>query len=150
MISYVTYDEAGNLTGAYLQELQPEHQDCSIAVDEAVRLDWLAYRANETRDGVEPLLEQPQLPTQEQYVALAQARLDAFARTRNYDGILSACTYAGSAIRRFAVEGDYAVAARDSTWATCYDLLGQVQLGEIPQPTLDEFEAMLPALEWPA
>lgn len=89
-------------------------------------------------------------PTQEQYVGLAQERLDNFARTRNYDSILSACSYSGSAVPRFAIEGDYAVVARDATWARCYELLGQVLAGAIQQPTLDEFDALLPVLEWPA
>jgi hypothetical protein len=34
-----------------------------------------------------------------------QMRLDTFARSRGYDGILSACTYAASSVEHFAREG---------------------------------------------
>ena len=54
-ISYVTYDADGSLTGAYLQELHPEHADCHIPVSDEQRLGWTAYRANEARDGLELL-----------------------------------------------------------------------------------------------
>ena len=53
MISYVTYDEAGNLTGAYLQALLPEHAANHIEVTEAQRRMWLSYKANDARDGME-------------------------------------------------------------------------------------------------
>ncbi len=52
---YVTYDDAGNLTGSYLQVLHPDHADCHIPVEESQRLAWVNYRANESRDGLEPL-----------------------------------------------------------------------------------------------
>lgn len=83
-------------------------------------------------------------------VTATQARLDTFASTRNYDGILSACTYATSAIPKFAGEGQYAVNARDNTWATLYALMGEVQAGTTPMPaTIDEVVALLPELTWP-
>ena len=41
----------------------------------------------------EPFKPSPE-EIQAEIVAAAQQRLDDFARTRNYDGILSACTYA--------------------------------------------------------
>lgn len=53
MISYVTYDEAGNLTGGYLQALHPEHAGAYIIVSDDIRLNWPNYRANAARDGVE-------------------------------------------------------------------------------------------------
>jgi len=53
MIRYVTYDEDGNLTGCYLQELQPEHADCYIIVPESIVMGWVMYRANAARDGIE-------------------------------------------------------------------------------------------------
>lgn len=79
-----------------------------------------------------------------------QQRLDDFAKTRNYDGILSASTYASSAVPQFAAEGQYCVGARDATWAKCYEVLAAVQAGTRTMPTLDELLAELPALAWPA
>lgn len=83
------------------------------------------------------------------YTGAIQKRLDDFARTRNYDGILSAATYATSAVPKFAAEGQYAVEARDATWAKGYEILTAVQAGTRPLPTLEALAAELPALVWP-
>lgn len=99
-------------------------------------------------DGVATLPDPPSL--QEQVVGVTQRRLDDFARTRNYDGILSACTYATSTVPKFAAEGQYAVQARDATWAALYALLEEVQAGQRPVPeSFDDVAPLLPALEWP-
>ena len=83
-------------------------------------------------------------------VSATQQRLDDFARTRNYDGILSASTYATSTIPKFAAEGQYAVQARDATWAALYQFMADVQAGTRPVPTgFADIEPDLPALEWP-
>jgi hypothetical protein len=83
-------------------------------------------------------------------VDATQARLDAFARTRNYDGILSLCTYATSAVLKFRTEGQYGVDARDNTWATLYQMLAEVEAGTRPIPTgFADVEGELPVLEWP-
>ena len=82
--------------------------------------------------------------------ANTQTRLDDFARTRNYDGILSACTYASSPSPTFAAEGQYCVNQRDATWAALYSLMAQVQAGQRPMPTTwEEVEVLLPVLTWP-
>lgn len=79
-----------------------------------------------------------------------QKRLDDFARTRNYDGILSLCTYASSPTAKFAAEGQYGVTARDATWATLYEMLAEVQAGTRPMPGgYTDVEPELPALVWP-
>ena len=100
-----------------------------------------------------PVLQDPPPPTPGQIIAgftvAVQQCLDAFAQTRNYDGILSAATYATSTVPKFQVEGQYAVEARDTTWAACYTILEAVQGGERVMPTLDELLAELPALVWP-
>jgi hypothetical protein len=83
------------------------------------------------------------------YTAAIQKRLDDFARTRNYDGILSAATYATSAVPKFKAEGQYAVEARDATWAKGYEILAAVEAGTRPLPTLEGLAAELPALAWP-
>lgn len=84
-----------------------------------------------------------------QYTAGVQLHLDTFARTRSYDGILSAATYATSQVPKFKAEGQYAVEARDATWAKCYEILAAVESGSRPMPTLEELIAELPALVWP-
>lgn len=81
--------------------------------------------------------------------AMVQARLDAFAQTRGYDGILSACSYASSGVPRFQGDAEYCVSARDATWAALYALHEQVVAGSRPQPTMEEVLTMLPELAWP-
>jgi hypothetical protein len=82
-------------------------------------------------------------------VDAVQTRLDDFAKTRGYDSILSACTYATSRIPKFAAEGQYAVDVRDHYWAGCYTILGEVVAGVRPMPaSADEVLALLPPLEW--
>jgi len=83
-------------------------------------------------------------------VAATQQRLDAFAQTRNYDGILSACTYADDPVQKFAAEGQYCVAARGATWAKLYEILGEVESGSRPVPSsYADIENELPVLTWP-
>lgn len=86
---------------------------------------------------------------QQTIVGQTQQRLDTFARTRNYDNILSAATYATSTIPKFAAEGQRAVDLRDQTWATLYQILADVQAGTRPMPTsFADIEPDLPELTW--
>lgn len=106
------------------------------------------------KDG-HPVAANPPPPTLEQMeaqiTAAIQQRLDDFARTRNYDGILSACTYATSAVAKFKVEGQSCVTLRDATWAAAYAIMVDVQAGKRPMPSsLADIEADLPAAVWPA
>lgn len=88
---------------------------------------------------------------QKEIVDATQQRLDVFVKTRNYDGILSACTYASSTVLKFRTEGQYCVDARDNTWATLYSILAEVQAGTRPMPSgYAEIELLLPTLTWPA
>lgn len=85
-----------------------------------------------------------------QVVNKVQERLDHFARTRNYDNILSAATYATSKVAKFAAEGQYAVEARDNTWASLYQLMAEIESGIRPMPSsFDDIEIHLPPLTWP-
>ncbi len=100
----------------------------------------------------EPEPEQP--PTREEllqsFISRIQGRLDRFAQTRNYDGILSAASYFNSTVPQFQAEGRYAIQARDLTWAKAYAVLDQVESGLRPVPAWEDLKAELPALEWPA
>jgi hypothetical protein len=92
----------------------------------------------------------PPVDVQALIVTATQQRLDDFAKTRNYDGILSACTYAPSLIDRFRIDGVYCIGARDNTWAALYAFMGEVQAGTKPFPTsFADVEPLLPILAWP-
>lgn len=107
--------------------------------------------AEMSESDIEVHINPPPTPDQivAQYTGTVQQHLDAFARTRNYDGILSAATYATSIVPKFKVEGQYAVEARDSTWAKCYEVLAAVEAGTRPMPTMEELIGELPELVWP-
>jgi hypothetical protein len=97
----------------------------------------------------------PHVPTTDEFIQMVknatQDRLDTFAQTRNYDGILSACTYATSTVPKFQSEGQYCVNARDNTWASLYTIMEEVQTGTRPMPTsVEEVMSLLPVLTWPA
>lgn len=96
-------------------------------------------------------LEQVAQAVQSTVTAEAQHRLDTFARTRFYDSMLSACSYATSTVPRLKAEGQYCVEARDATWETLYGILGEVVAGTRPVPrSLADIESELPVLAWPA
>lgn len=105
-----------------------EQEEAAIAVDKATKAEAL----------------------QTSVIAATQSRLDDFAKTRNYDGILSLCTYATSLIPKFKAEGQYGVEARDATWAKLYEMLAEVEAGTRPMPSgFDDIEPELPVLVWP-
>ena len=77
--------------------------------------------------------------------AAVQAHLDAKAKEKNYDDILSLCTYATSTDPVFSAEGQAGVEWRDAVWAKCYQVLGDVLAGTRPVPTKEELITELPA-----
>lgn len=154
-MKYVTHDDTGALTGAYIQDLHPDHEGIYIEATDDQLTNWVRYQANANFDGLE-LAPPPAIipPTAEQIIAevtaATQKRLDDFAKTRNYDGILSACTYATSSVPKFAAEGQYAVDKRDQTWAALYAFMADVQEGLQTMPAgFEDVEPLLPSLNWP-
>lgn len=79
-----------------------------------------------------------------------QERLDNFARTRNYDNCLSACSYVASTNDKFKNEALYCIESRDQTWLKCAEILNDALAGNRPMPNdISDFENELPALTWP-
>lgn len=79
----------------------------------------------------------------------AQLLLDEFARSRGYDDILSACSYASSAVPSFAAEGQRCMELRDQMWTKLNQMLMEVESGKRPVPAkLDDVLIDLPVLAW--
>jgi hypothetical protein len=97
---------------------------------------------------------QPPEPTVEELkqaiTNAVQAHLDATARTRGYDGILSLASYASSTNPPFSAEGRAGLDWRDAVWGYCYGVLADVQAGTRTIPTAEELIAELPGMVWPA
>lgn len=72
-----------------------------------------------------------------------QSHLDASARVKGYNSILSACTYDNSSNAVFRAEGMKAVAWRDAVWTYCYEVLAAVTAGTRQVPTEAELIAEL-------
>lgn len=96
---------------------------------------------------------EPEPPTQEEqraaFTDAIQRRLDSFARTRGYDNIISAASYATSTNATYRLEGQYCVRARDDTWAAAYAILADVMAGVRTMPSIEEVMDELPPLAWP-
>lgn len=71
-----------------------------------------------------------------------QTRLDQFARTRQYDNIMAACSYANSTVPKFAEEGAYAALIRDQYWSVLITDTVYINAAAV--------EPFLLALEWPS
>lgn len=82
------------------------------------------------------------------YTNAVQQHLDIAARQRNYDNIVSACSYA-AAPNIFQAEGIAYLNWRAAVWQTCYGVLGAVEQELRPAPTIAELIAELPALVLP-
>jgi hypothetical protein len=121
-------------------------------LDDALRIDLLPIGSLAITDAEADTLQNPP-PSPGQVIAnltaAVQARLDTTARTRNYDGILSLCSYSASTNPKFGPEGLAGVAWRDAVWATCYTVLAAVQAGTQAVPTEAGLLALLPAMTWP-
>ena len=111
--------------------------------------DGQLYRAGEApQKSLEEQEAEAKAALQAEFTNAVQERLDTFAQTRGYDGIMSASSYATSTDPIFKAEGERAVALRDATWRACYNLLNEVLSGNRSVPTLEEVFAELPELTW--
>lgn len=89
----------------------------------------------------------PPAPTADEIAAALEAavqgHLDATARSRRYDDIVSACSYAGAA-NRFQAESIAFIQWRAAVWDHCYAAFAAVQAGTRAVPTAAALIAELP------
>lgn len=106
--------------------------------------------ADKTADEIARETAERQQQIKTEITAAVQDRLDAFARTRGYDDIVSACSYATSTHPRYGAEGRYCVAVREQTWDAMFAIEADVLAGTRPMPAgYEDIEPELPALVWP-
>lgn len=118
-----------------------------VLLPDTVDIGWL-YVDGEFSPPPAPVKPPEQI--QAEIVTATQKRLDDFAKTRNYDGILSVCTYAADLNPKFASEGQYCIDARGATWTKLYEILAEVEAGTRPMPSsYADIEFELPPLVWP-
>lgn len=117
---------------------------------------WLKEEPEESKHYVivSWLNNEPETPENiiSNYTQAIQDALDNFAKTKQYDGILSVCSYVNSTDPYFKQEADYCVHLRDTTWRQAYNIMDEVLAGNRPLMTIEELIAELPvgSAEWPA
>ena len=146
MITKVKYTDSGN---TQVKITLDDGREMFTGVEGATWLhgelrEW--FDAGGTIDPIDPPSVESILTTLTNAV---QEHLDATARERNYDGILSLCTYATSTNIKFAAEGQAGVTWRDAVWAKCYEIMDEVISDTRPIPTKEELISLLPTFTWP-
>lgn len=84
------------------------------------------------------------------YGAQVQNHLNVVVRLRDYDDIVSACSYVSSTNPKYSAEGQSCVAWRDAVWEETYKILDDVWAGIRPLPTIEELLSELPSIVWPS
>ena len=84
----------------------------------------------------------------QELTATVQSHLDATAKTRNYDGILSLTSYAGDPDPVLDAEGVAGKSFRSACWKKCYAIMDEVLAGQRAVPTAAEIVAELPVMVW--
>ena len=77
-----------------------------------------------------------------------QAHVDATAQARDYDDGNSIAGYVASTNPAWAAEAQTFVAWRDAVWTYAFAELEKVQTGQREIPTVEEFLAELPVIDW--
>ncbi len=122
----------------------------TVVEDTPIQIDGVWTQVWEVRGASAQEIAARQQQIKEQITAQVQQRLDDFARSRGYDDIVSACSYATSQHQKYGPEGRYCVTAREDTRDVMFAIEAEVVAGTRPMPrSYDEIEPELPVLAWP-
>ncbi|WP_266076825.1 hypothetical protein [Brucella intermedia] len=78
-----------------------------------------------------------------------QAHIDSKAQEKQYDSGATLASYVSSTVPGWFLDAQAFVAWRDSVWLYAFAELDKVQSGERERPSIEDFLAELPVLEWP-
>ena len=79
-----------------------------------------------------------------------QAHIEETARSKGYGDATRLASFTVSTRPEWAAEAHAFVEWRDVVWLHAFAELDKVQAGDRPEPTIEEFIAELPTIEWPA
>jgi hypothetical protein len=91
---------------------------------------------------------EPLPTTLDPYSVLLGQFLDEVARAKGYDNRVSLLTYKDSTVPGWAEEATTFAEYRDSVFMKAFEVFESFQAGDIQQPSLAEFKAMLPTPPW--
>ena len=142
----VAYLENGIVTNIIMADLEDAHP-AGVTVVEVADVDcgigW-SYAGGVASP------PSPPPPTDTDLAAAVQSPLDVAARSRGYDDIKPAVTYADEpAVPAYQADGQALRAWRSLVWAAYYSILDAVKSGARTAPTAADLTADLPALTTP-
>ncbi|EGL63587.1 hypothetical protein AGRO_3656 [Agrobacterium sp. ATCC 31749] len=88
-------------------------------------------------------------PTIADYENAIQNLVDSTAREKQFRDGVTLASYTASTKPNWAAEAQAFVAWRDNVWFYAYGELAKVQAGQRQQPSVEEFLAEIPPIEWP-
>ena len=110
--------------------------------DGCLPYDWF-WDGSTVRPSLPPTPDQ----IQAMFTSAVQAHMDAAARSRGFDDIKSAVTYADEpAVPSFQADGQRFRAWRSLSWQKCYEVMAAVRDGTRPIPSSGELLSELPTL----
>lgn len=164
---YAEFDHAGLPVGFYSEEFHGErliagedgievanpHCGIPLAAIEISADDYAAFLKNQGAkrwDGVAVVDYAPDQPTPVigDYKSAFDSLLDAVAQEMSYDNRFSPPSYLASTNAQWAAEAAVYVEWRDRAMEYMFATLLEFQSGEA-QPTVEEFIAGVPKIEWP-
>lgn len=89
-------------------------------------------------------------PTIDDFVAAIKNKFDLVAQEKQFDGAVSIATYVTSLNEQWKAQADTFIAWRDSVWEYAYQEFDKFQNGQRPMPTIADFIAELPLIQWPS
>lgn len=91
----------------------------------------------------------PPAPTREDFRFAIQAHVDAVAQAHDYNDGNALAGYANSTNPLWAAQSGAFIAWRDAVWEHAHAELDNVTAGVRATPTVADFVAELPVIEWP-
>lgn len=128
---------ANPLTGDAKEGITQAESPYTIALADAA-----AFAAWWTAQGFPPPSSEPPTPALSEYAAAVQAHLDAAARSRDFDDIVSACSYAAGQ-NAFQADGLKFLTWRSQVWTFVYAMRDQAASSPGPMPTVEQFTALV-------